>query len=175
MKLHTMSKNIVNILNILAKRKELAKLLYFDVENPMMQPDDKLPKWNELIRPNGSDARIFPFPFDPDGSTHEDGSFVRVYYNDGEFNSSESVAESTLIIDIIVSNNLWLINNVNALNKKESLIRPYEIAGRIIEAVGRSSVPPNIRLNFTGYKHHYVNTQFQCIRLYADYMSVEAK
>lgn len=173
MKLHTMSKNIVDILTMLSKSKELAKLLYFNVENPMMQPDANLPKWNELIRPSGVDAKIFPFPFDPDGSTSEDGSFIRVYYNDGEFNSNETVAESVLIIDVIVSNNLWLINNTNVLGKKESLVRPYEIAGRVIEAVGRRSVS-TVKLNFTGYKHHYVNTQFQCIRLYADYMSVEA-
>jgi hypothetical protein len=166
MKLETMSKNIVNIMFTLAKNGMLGKLLIHDVSNPY---DESLPfpKTNDLIKPDGSTAKIFPYPFDVE-ATELNGSFIRIYYNDGEFNSNEVIAESQLHIDIIVSKDLWLINN-----GRESLIRPYDIAGRVIDLVGRRSIGTNIKLNFKGYQHLYINTKFDAIRLHAEYMSVE--
>lgn len=167
MKLETMSKNIVGIMMTLAKNEMLGRLLIHDSNNPY---DLKLskPDVSSLIKPDSSTAKIFPYPFDPEATTH-DGSFIRVYYNDGEFNSNETIAESQLHIDIIVSKNLWLINN-----GEESLIRPYDIAGRVVDLVGRRSINSTVKINFTGYQHLYVNRKFDCIRLYAEYMSVEA-
>lgn len=167
MKLETMSKNIVNIMFSLARNPMLGKLLTHDVKNPY---DNNLafPQVSDLIKPDASTAKIFPYPFDPDATTM-DGSFIRVYYNDGDFNSNETIAESQLHIDIIVSKTLWLIDNGN-----ESLIRPYDIAGRVVDLVGRRSINSTVKLNFTGYQHLYINTKFDCIRLYAQYMSVEA-
>lgn len=168
MKLETMSKNIVNIMFALAKNPMLGKLLVHDVKNPY-NPTLATPKVADLIKPDSSVAKIFPYPFDPDATTL-DGSFIRVYYNDGDFNSNETIAESQLHIDIIVSKTLWLIDNGN-----DSLIRPYDIAGRVVDLVGRNSLNSTIKLNFKGYQHLYINTKFDCIRLYAEYMSVESR
>jgi hypothetical protein len=167
MKLETMSKNIVGIMMTLAKNEMLGRLLVHDIKNPY---DLSLPKpeMASLIKPDASTAKIFPYPFDPDATTM-DGSFIRVYYNDGDFNSNETIAESQLHIDIIVSKSLWLIDN-----GRESLIRPYDIAGRVVDLVGHRSINSTVKLNFTGYQHLYINTKFDCIRLYAQYMSVEA-
>lgn len=163
-----MSRNVVGVMTKLAKNPSLAKLLYSDLDNPSTFPTEDLPSWKELIRPNGDKTRIFPMPFDPDGATTEDGSFIRVYYNDGEFNDNETIAESELIIDIIVSNNLWLIND-----GRESLVRAYDIMGRVVDLVGRRSIGTGVKLKFQGYRHHYINTEFNCIRLHAEYMSIE--
>lgn len=167
MKLETMSKNIVNVMFTLARNPMLGKILAYDVKNPY---DESLavPTIDQLIKPDASTARIFPYPFDPDAVTL-DGAFVRVYYNDGEFNANEIIAESTIHIDIICSKTLWLIDN-----GKESLIRPYDIAGRIVDLVGRRSINSTVQLKFTGYQHLYINTKYDCIRLYAEYMSVES-
>jgi hypothetical protein len=167
MKLESMSKNIVNIMFTLAKNEMLGRLLVHDVSNPY---DLSLPKptVEELIKPDASTAKIFPYPFDAE-ATDLDGSFIRVYYNDGEFNENEVIAESNIHIDIIVSKTLWLIND----NGKQSLIRPYDIAGRVVDLVGRQSIGSNVKLRFEGYQHLYVNTKYDCIRLYAEYMSVE--
>lgn len=167
MKLETMSKNIVGVMMTLAKNEMLGRLLIHDINNPY---DLSLPKpdVSNLVKPDSSTAKIFPYPFDPEATTHN-GSFIRIYYNDGDFNSNETIAESQLHIDIIVSKDLWLINN-----GEESLIRPYDIAGRVVDLVGRRSINSTVKLKFTGYQHLYVNRKFDCIRLYAEYMSVEA-
>lgn len=166
MKMESMSKNIVNVMNELAKNQGLAMLLVNDYSDPF---NAKYPAIDsrKLITPNASTSKIFPYPFDPEATTL-DGSFIRVYYNEGEFNSNEVIAESQLNIDIIVSKSLWLINDDN-----RSLIRPYEIMGRVMDTIGLRSNPNTIRLNFNGYQHLYVNTKFDCIRLYSDYFSVE--
>ena len=167
MKLESMSKNIVNIMFALARNPMLGKLIFHDVSNPY---DSSLPfpKMEELIKPDSSTAKIHPFPFDPEATTL-DGSFIRVYYNQGDFDSAEVISEAEIHIDIVCSKTLWLIDN-----GEESLIRPYDIAGRVIDLVGKRSINSLVKLNFTGYQHLYVNTKFDCIRLYAKYMSVEA-
>jgi len=175
MKLESMSKNIINIMFTLARNEMLGKLLTHDVSHPY---DKSLPKptVEGLIKPDASTAKIFPYPFDAE-ATDLDGSFIRVYYNDGEFNDNEVIAESNIHIDIIVSKTLWLINDnndpINNPNGGQSLIRPYDIAGRVVDLVGRRSIGSNIKVRFEGYQHLYVNTKYDCIRLYAEYMSVE--
>lgn len=187
MKLETMSRNVVDIMFTLARNEMLGRILAHDVQNPyeikrdtdgskMIDSDGNyifvLPKPEpiELIKPDSSKARIFPYPFDPE-ATEMDGSFIRVYYNSGEFSPEEVIAESQIHIDIIVSKSLWLINNDN----NESLIRAYDIMGRVVDLVGRRSVGRHAKVKFTGYSHLYVNTKFDAIRLYAQYMSVESQ
>lgn len=167
MKLHTMSKNIVNIMVTLANNEMLGRLLIHDVNNPYDLNLSK-PEMSSLIKPDSSMAKIHPYPFDPEATT-EDGSFIRIYYNQGQFDSSEAIAEAEIHIDIVCSKTLWLIDN-----GRESLIRPYDIAGRVVELLGRHSIGKLVKLQFEGYQHMYVNTKFDCIRLYANYMSVEA-
>lgn len=173
MKLHTMSKNVVDIMIKLGSNEMLSRILSNDVIDPYRKNADdtfyfKAPLLAELVKPDSSTAKIFPYPFDPDAITAS-GTFIRVYYNDGEFNENETIAESALHIDIITSKDLWLIRN----DRNESLIRPYDIMGRVIELVGRNSVGTGAKLKFSGYQHMYINTKFDCIRLYAEYMSVE--
>lgn len=159
-----MSKNVVKIMQELAKNEGLARLLVNNTENPFDTPvKDK----TCLIIPDGNKSKIFPYPFDPD-ATVVDGSFIRVYYNNGDFNENEVIAESQLHVDIIVAKSLWLINDGS-----NSLIRPYEIAGRVLDMVGKRSLNSTIKLKFEGYQHLYINQKFDAIRLYANYMSVE--
>lgn len=166
MKLETMSKNIVSIMFTLAKNEMLGRLIVHDVSNPYDLSLSK-PSVADLIKPDGISSKIFPYPFDPDATTL-DGSFIRVYYNDGDFNDNEVIAESAIHIDIIVSKNLWLINNGD-----DSIIRPYDIAGRVVDLVGRRSIGNGVKIKFKGYQHLYINTKYDCIRLYSEYMSVE--
>lgn len=168
MKFDSMSRNIVNILFELSKNEGLARLLVNEVKNPF---DPSLPTIdkNKLIMPSSGMAKIFPYPFDPE-ATVEDGCFIRAYYNDGALGANEVIADSNLHVDIIVSKSLWLISD----NNNKSLIRPYEIMGRVMDMIGSRSLNTTIRINFEGFQHLYVNTKFDCIRLYANYMSVEA-
>lgn len=174
-KMEVMSKNIVGIINQLSRNKALVELLTNNnMSLPLLgNPDALDAKINQSIMDNirnpfSQDAKIFPYPFNAD-ATVEDGSFIRVYFNDGEFNENEVIAESSIHIDIVVARSLWLMNDGT-----ESLIRPYEIMGRIISLIGKRSVGSPINIKFNGYQHLYVNDKFDAVRLYADYMSIEA-
>lgn len=167
MRTESMSKNIVNIISELAKNDGLIRLLANDIEKPLSKPSQI--GLSSLVNPKNSESRILPFPFDVDATT-EEGSFLRIYYNDGEFDESGVIAESKIHIDIICSRNLWLINDDNS---NYSLIRPYEILSRIVSTIGRRSANPIIRLDIQGYQHLYINKKFDAIRLYCEYMSVE--
>lgn len=165
-KIYNLSKNIVQVMQILKENDGLAELLLNDIKNPFSVPvKDK----DELINPNSQNCRIKPFPFDPEAQI-EDSSFIRVYYNTGDFNENETIQEMELHIDIIVAKSLWLIND-----GRQSLIRPYEIMDRVVDLVGKRSINNLIRLKFDGWQHLSVNTKFDAIRLYSEYYSVEAE
>ncbi|MFQ3543652.1 hypothetical protein Q7A53_06170 [Halobacillus rhizosphaerae] len=165
MKLENLSKSIVDIMIQLAKNEGLARLLVNNEKNPFLQPvEDK----SNLIAREHPDSKIHPFPFDPDAIT-SDSSFVRVYHNDGEFDGSEVILETQLLIDIVVAKSLWLIDD-----GERSLIRPYEIMGRIIDQIGSRSLNTTIKLDIKGFRHLAVNTKFDAIRLYCEYLSIEA-
>lgn len=173
MKLDSMSKNIVAIMNELSTKPALVELLINNDEHlPLLNNATKLKEkiTDKVIKdvksPRSKSSKIKPYPFDVE-STTEDGSFIRVYYNDGEFNENEVIAEGQIHIDIVVAKTLWLIDD-----GVDAMIRPYEIMSRITDAIGTRSVSP-VRVRFKGYQHLYVNTKFDAIRLYADYMSIE--
>lgn len=164
MRFDSLSKNVVNVMKTLIQNEGLLMLLVNDDYNPF---DPNLPQINpsNVINPNHVQCHIKPYPFDPD-ATDTDGSFIRVYYNDGELDKSEVISETRLHIDIIVAKELWLI--------KGSMIRPYEIMARVIDMVGRRAVGSGIKLKIDGFQHLSVNTKFDAIRIYSDYMTVEA-
>lgn len=158
-----MSKNVISVMNALSSMDGIAMLLKNTNKTPYKTAVTEADKKALLM------TKIFPYPFDTEATVTDD-VFIRIYYNDGEFNSNETIAESQLHIDIIVAKSLWLIND----NLGNGEIRPYSLMGRIVDRVGRNNVG-GTKLNFTGYQHLYVNTQFECIRLYAEYMSVESQ
>lgn len=164
MMMESMSKNIIAVMQELSKNEGLARLLVNDVSNPFVTP---VPNKSLLINPTSEYAKIFPYPFDVD-ATVEDGSFLRVYYNNGDFNENETIAESQIHIDIVVAKSLWLIND-----GARSMIRAYEIMGRIKELIGTRSNNSTIKLEIKSYQHLYINTKFDCMRLYCEYYSVE--
>lgn len=169
--LETMSTNIVETMKTLSRNPMLGKLLVHDVKNPYLE-SLLVPDPNSLINMSIDDPKISPFPFDEDGVNTLSGSFIRIYYNDGDFNDNQTIAESELHIDIICSKDVWLVNNDEL---KKSIIRPYDIAGRVVDLVGKRSVGKHPKLRFKGFQHLYISKKFHCIRLYADYMSVETK
>lgn len=166
MNFDTMSKNLTDVLSKLSKNDALCKLLINESTEPLK--DGLLPSINsEIIRPTSKNARIFPYPFAED-STSEDGIFLRVYYNNGELDESEVIGEAQIHIDIVCAKSLWLIRT-----ERGSSVRPYEIMSRVMDSVGKKSVGSGIKLSFRRYQHMYVNQQFDAIRLYAKYMTVE--
>lgn len=167
MKLDSMSHSVVDVIKTLSNSEMLRRLISHDVANPYSTKLPAPPTAKEISTPTSGKAKIFPYPFDPEATTH-DGSFIRVYYNTGEFNENEVIAESKMHIDIIVSKTLWLIDD-----GRSRKIRPYDIAGQVVDLIGRRGIATT-KLKFEGYNHLYINAKFDCIRLYAEYMSVES-
>lgn len=169
MKVNTMSKNIVHLMLSLGKNDGIVQLLVNNLDCPFVEvPQETRDK---LIRPKNKESKILPYPFTEDATVTE-GSFIRVYYNQGTFDNGEAIVEADLFIDIIVSRNLWLIHSKDG---KESLIRPYEIMDRVVDTVGRRSVGNKHPLKIEGYQHLYINTEFDAIRLYCSNWSVETQ
>lgn len=162
---NNLSKNIVNVMKALAKNEGLARLLVNNVENPYVTPVGEEGRKN-LITQDSVNSKIFPVPFDPDAQT-EDTSFIRVYYNQGDFDN-EILQDLSLHVDIVVAKSLWLINDGT-----NSLIRPYEIMDRVIDLVGKKSANSSVSVKFDGWQHLAVNTKFDAIRLYSNYFNVE--
>lgn len=172
MKISVMSSNIINIMESLSNNEHLINLLIIDKNEAKFHGTKDRPKGfrnnRQIIKQNDEFCRILPIPFNPEAEV-VDKSMIRVYYNQGEFDS-EIISESTLHVDIIVAKKLWLIYDSSI---EKGLIRPYAIMEAIIDTVGRKSGNPLVTVNFTGYQHLAVNTRFDAIRLYADYFKPE--
>ena len=165
MRTESMSKNIINIIQQLAKNDGLVRLLV----NNNSEPLSKVVSVNlkDLLNPKSRNSKILPLPFDIE-ATVEEGTFIRAYYNDGSLNENETISESQIHIDIICAKSLWLIND-----GEKSLIRPYEIMSRVMDSLGRRSTNNTIKLDFKDYQHLYINSKFDAIRLYCEYMAIE--
>lgn len=164
MRAQSMSNNIVNIMHLLSKNEGLLRLIVNNSNEPMVTPVNL--KTKDLINPKSPDAKILPLPFDLDAKINE-GTFLRVYYNDGELDD-EVLSNSQIHIDIICAKSLWLINDGG-----KSLIRPYEIMSRVIDVLGKRSANSTIRLQINGYQHLYINSKFDSIRIYCEYSDIE--
>src|SRR5690606_2235206 len=123
----------------------------------------------QIVDQSSTFCRISPTPFNPEAE-EEDKSMIRVYYNQGEFDS-EIITESSLFVDIIVAKSLWLIYDESY---KKQIIRPYEIMDCIIDTIGKKNGNPLVSVDFTGYQHLAVNTKFDAIRLYSEDFNTEA-
>lgn len=167
-KLEFLSSTVVNIMTELGRDEVLSRLLLSNESDPYsyVLPSNYS---NRIISPKDEICKISPTPFDPTAQEKSE-SFIRVYYNQGSFDSVEVILEPQLFIDVVVAKDLWLISNKNT---KQSLIRPYEIMGRIVSRVGRQSLNGKTKMKFSGFAHLSVNTKFDALRLYCDSFSVE--
>ena len=168
-----LSNAVVRIMDRLAVDEEIFKLLYFEDEVSLKYDLDNEPEAKDvfnkkLIAKHGSDSqRIKPYPFNP-VAQEKHQSFIRIYFNQGSIDRGGYTSKNQVNIDIIVSHGLWLTSDPN---KQLKLIRPYALMSRIIdilesEKIDKLPVP-------TGFTHLTVNEQFECIRIYANLVSVE--
>jgi hypothetical protein len=159
MRMQQLSSHLVKVMKELIKNTALVQLVANDTGTPFTTP---VANPDSLLM-----TRIHPVPFDIQATTL-DGSFLRIYYNQGTISGEEVVTETQIHIDIICSRNLWLIND-----NGNSLVRPYEIMDRVIDMLGKNSVNSSIRLEFDGFQHLYINEKFDCIRIYANHWEIE--
>lgn len=151
--LDILSPNLVLLLDQIIQNNNLVKYLYYNVENPLAQPnlaDNSVILFNKL----------WPQPFDEQIAT-EDFSNLRVYFANIKFENNAIVSDSIVTFDIIVAKSLWLINTGTPV------IRPYEIAKEVVATFRNNSVGTVGRLMFLNFQHMGVNQKFDAIRLTA--------
>lgn len=153
-----MSQDLVGMMNALDKNLGIRTLIGNDVTDPF-----KVTAPSSILL-----TRLHPYPFDIEATTL-DGTFIRIYYNQGSLDEKMIITDAQVHIDIICSRNLWLIHDEIG----RSSIRPYEIMSRVIDTLGLNGL--TTPLSFDGYQHLYINTKFDCIRLYANHFKIETQ
>lgn len=151
-KFELLSPNLLVILNQIIQNQNIAKYLYYDVTNPLEQPDIAD---TSVLNFN----KVFPYPFDPELTT-EDCSQIRVFYWDGAI--KRVIEETKVMFDIIVAKKLWLINDNNT-----PAIRPYQIMSELVTTLDDKSIESVGRLHFNNFRHVSVDQQFDAIRVLA--------
>lgn len=172
-KMRYMSKNLINSMIALSQDEGLMKLLLNNQDNPLScelpkgfigNGKSNVKKFSKIIEQSSSYCRISPIPFSLDIKT-EEGSFIKMYYQKGEFDNIEVVNNLSFNIDIIVAKKLWLIHDDLT---DEPLIRPYEIMDRVIDILGRNAIGNSYKLDITDFQHLAVNDKFDSIRIYCE-------
>lgn len=160
MKLKLLSPNLILLLQEILKNQNLCKLINYNQSNPYIQPD--------LTNPNSLMLKkVFPFPFDTKVST-EEGTQLRVYYQDTIFKNNQVIEDSMIYFDIICSKsqNIWLIND------GDPKIRPYEIMSELITHLSDRPIETLGVVKFKKFVHVNVNDKFDCIRVIGDTFTI---
>lgn len=172
-KMRYMSKSLINAMTALSQDEGLVKLLLNDEDTPLScelpmnfvnSGKSNVKKFSKIIQQSSSFCRISPIPFSLDIET-EEGSFIKMYYQKGEFDNAEIMNSLSFNIDIIVAKRLWLIHDDLT---GERLIRPYEIMDRVIDILGKNAIGNNYKMDITDFQHLSVNDKFDSIRIYCE-------
>lgn len=161
--LHSMSHNVVDIMQALAQNAGIRTLLYVDDSMPFHPKHSKdVPTPEEILSPKSDKRRIYPVSFNMNAQL-ADRTDIRVYYNVGRFDSSGKHVDYNMHIDIICAKELWLITDHV---KKKSLIRPYEIMSRIIDSTGKHNYNGLNLGKPVQFQMLSVNERFDALRIY---------
>lgn len=159
MKLGLLSPNLVLLLQEILANQKICKLINYDQKNPYSQPD--IEPFSLLLN------KVFPFPFDPNSTTDE-GTQLRVYYQDTNLKNNQIIEDTTIFFDIICAKtpNIWLMDD------GESKIRPYEILSELVTHLSDRSIETLGKVRFKRFVHVNVNKEFDCIRLIGDVFTI---
>lgn len=160
MNFELLSKNLVSMIGTCLRDEELAKLLYYNTNNPLSKP----PVDVQLIAPSGKEERIIPYPFDVK-FVGDERSQLHVYYPSVELSNNSVVEHALVFFDIVVHKRLWLY-----AEGSEMLVRPYKIASRISRLFD-GSVPTTRdrvgKLQFSNISQVVINEEYHALRLEA--------
>ena len=133
---------------------------------------------NNATNPIHRDAKILPYPFNPDTKIQE-SSTIRAFFPTGKFDNGkpQSVWLNTdLIVDIIVAKNLWLM--IDEDNK--DVVRPYRLMSEIAHDLTDRNMSKESDLfktvgplNLSGFDHLSINAEYEAIRLSFSFDSIE--
>ena len=157
MKLNILSENLITIINKTLDNQDLVKLVNYNDVNPFVKPTVTNPQ--SLIR-----VKIFPYPYS--GTLTDEQTQIRVYYGKCDIDYLE---DTPVLWDIVTHNDLYLIKN----SSNQNLLRPYEIAKRIIQQFDKVFVGTVGNLDFRDAIPFTIDTNYQMLRLVAKMMTFQ--
>ncbi|TPG68704.1 hypothetical protein EEL31_09320 [Brevibacillus laterosporus] len=157
-RLESWSPNLQSIILEILKNQRLCKLIYYNNENPLDQPD--IHKTSTLVM-----THILPYPFDLE-ITDTECVQIRVSYP--ELTIKNRFFEDTgVLFEVALSKNLW-----NITIDDEASLRPFEILSEIIEQFSDKSIEKVGRLDFKGARFVRYNSKFNGYELNAKMLSI---
>lgn len=167
-KLDNLSKSVIVLMNKISKNRDIMQLLLKNSDTPFREPatDEEIKQAkNPLDVVHG---KILPFPFSPTASTKEQTT-IRVFFPTGTLDSSSVWSNSDVVIDIVVARGLWLIKN----ERNEYEVRPYRIMSELVTDLSNEVIHPMGLLKVSGFEHLSVNQEFDALRLFINFDSIE--
>lgn len=145
------SSNVIQILREVLKNQNICKYLYYSVSNPLSQSnivDTKSLMFNNL----------FPYPFNPN-INDKDITQLHVYYGKGNFEPHAILADTKLLMDIIIPSTLYLVNDGG------ETVRPYAIMSLLTDFFADRVIGSMGYIFFESFVHLNINEKYDCVRL----------
>lgn len=172
-----LSKSIIAVMNKLGENDAILSMLNHDSAKPFIRPLSDSER-NNSTNPIHRNAKILPYPFSPDTKITE-GSTIRAFFPTGTFETDKAQAvwlKTDLVVDIIVSKNLWLMEDEN----NNDVIRPYRLMSEVEHDLTDRNMDKESelyktvgRLGLLNFEHLSVNAEFEAIRLFFSFDSIE--
>lgn len=161
MNLERLSSNLIDIIDAVLSNQELVNLIGHNGNFPIKLPDKPV---NAIdIAPNGKNERVFAYPFDT--SYKEDiRTQLHIYYPNFVFKNNNNVSQVIVIFDIVVHKKIWLM-----MDNKKKVIRPYQIVNQLFKTFNKKRIGQLGELHFVEGSHLIVNSEFEGIRLVAQF------
>lgn len=152
-KFKQLNRDLNNVLISLISNQQLCKLLKYNSNNPLEQPDIK--DTSELIQLET--GHVFPIPKIPSTNT-EKKSYLTITHDSFRLASNSAIKEWLLKFDLIIHNDLWVIDGMlrpfSILHEIDEMFNGQRIVG-IKKAVLDSCVFVRYGEQFSGYQVRY--------------------
>lgn len=158
MDLQRLSSNLISVIDEVLKNQDLVNLIGNDGDNP--SSTNILAK---TIAPKGVNERILPYPFDL-SFKGDVRSQLHIYYPRVSFVNNGQVGKVMLMFDIVVHKNIWLY-----VDNGKKLIRPYQMLKHLVDSFKDKRVKGVGEIHIADANHIYVNEEFECIRVIANF------
>ncbi|MFB5759102.1 hypothetical protein [Paenibacillus medicaginis] len=135
---------VFNTLQALIGNQNLCKLLKYNNTDPLSQPD--IEDASVLIM-----DKIYPMPNIP-GTQAEESSLLNIIFDNFKLSSdNKGTKDGTLVINIIVHNNLWLMNG---------RLRPFSILAELDKTFNDKRIVGIKKMQFDRGRYYFINEKF---------------
>lgn len=163
MKFDLLSRNSIVLLEELIKHQELVKLIDVNAAKPLDSADVK--NTGSLIM-----KKLFPTPFDKNIPETQQTQ-LRVFFPEGRLKNKE-VLTTTIVFEIVIHKDLWLIQVQDKDGTYQKRIRPYDIMDKIVEIFEDKSKRTLGVVKFDRYTFTHIDKDYAMYSLIGEMMTI---